>query len=68
MKYALPACVNDSVDASLVCSFAPAAGQTTSEHTNANDCASRRAEEEWLKDIGIAGVYQTFYNPPNRLT
>jgi hypothetical protein len=67
MKYALPACVKDSVGASLVCSFAPAAVQTTSEQTSANDRASPRAEQEELKDIGIAGVYQTFFNPGNRL-
>jgi hypothetical protein len=67
MKYALPACVNDSVGVSLACSFAPAAEQTTSEQTSANDRASWRAEQEELKDIGIAGVYQTFFNSGNRL-
>jgi hypothetical protein len=41
--------------------------QNTSEQTSANDRASWRAEQEELKDIGIAGVYQTFFNPRNRL-
>jgi hypothetical protein len=41
--------------------------QNTSEQTSANDRASWRAEQEELKGIGIAEVYQTFCNPPNRV-
>jgi hypothetical protein len=38
-----------------------------SEQTSANDRANLRAEQEELKDTGIAGVYQTFFNSGNRL-
>jgi hypothetical protein len=63
MKYALPACVNDSAGASLVCSPAAKALPTASEQT----IAINRTQEEGFKDKGIARVYQTFDNSPNRV-
>jgi hypothetical protein len=53
--------VNDSVGASLACSPAATALPTASEQTIASD----RAKEEELNGIGMARVYQTFYNSPN---
>jgi hypothetical protein len=61
MKYALPACVNDSVGASLACSPAATALPSASEQTIASD----RPKEEGLKEKRIARVYQTFDNSPN---